>query len=112
MRKTILLFLSAFTLLACNSNSEIKDNCLKIYQEGTEKVKKAKTQKEINDISYDVAKKFSDIGNSPDGDIRLSPSDQAELLNAQQNFYQMIESRAKEVTPLQADSNVILRTER
>ena len=103
--KTVLslLFVTLFTV-ACTS-SEVKNKILVIYEEGTTQIRKAETQQEINDISYDVAKQIVDLSQGPEGEVTLSGSEQAELQKAQQEFYQTVESRARQLTPNAPQSN-------
>ena len=104
MKQILLCLLVTLFTVACTS-SEVKDKILQIYAEGTAQIRTADTQQEINDISYRVAKQIVEISESPEGDVNLSSSEQAELQKAQQEFYQNVESRARQLTPNAPQSN-------
>ena len=103
--KSILLFLGVTLLTVACSSSEIKDQILTIYAEGATQIRKADSPKEINEISYNVAKQIVELSEGPDGETTLSSSEQAELQKAQQEFYQTVESRARQLTPNAPQSN-------
>ena len=94
--KTFLLSLGlAFIFNACAPSA---DDCIWIYENGIEKVRKASTKQELSEITYEVKDKLTDLGNKPGGDEKMSQEDTQRVLSAQNRFYQTVEQRARELT--------------
>ena len=93
--KTIFLLLGlAFMYNACAPSA---DDCIRIYENGIEKVRIASTKQELSEITYEVKDKLTDLGNKPGGDKKMSPGDTQRVSSAQKRFYQAVEQRAREL---------------
>ena len=93
--KTFLLTLGlAFIFNACAPSA---DDCIRIYENGIEKVRNASTKLELSEITYDVKDKLTDLGYKLGGDEKMSQEDTQRVLSAQNRFYQAVEQRAREL---------------
>lgn len=94
--KTFLFSLGvALTLGACAPSA---NDCVKVYENGIDRVRNASTKQELSQITYDVKEELTDLGNKPGGDEKMSAEDTQKVLSAQNRFNQAVEQRARELS--------------
>lgn len=92
------VFVSLVVALAFGACTPSANDCVKIYENGIDRVRKASTKQELSQITYDVKEELTDLGNRPGGDEKMSSEDTQKVLSAQSRFYQAVEQRASELS--------------
>lgn len=94
LKKVLLSLLVIAAFAACSPSA---DDAVSIYNDGIEKVRSAKSDKELAEISKDVAKKITNWANRPGGDQKLSPEDTEKVLSARERYQQATIQRSREL---------------
>lgn len=94
MKNLVVICCIAFSLQACKPTG---DSLIWILEEGIEQVQKAKTPEEVSKITYDVRERMMFVGKLPGGDIKLSGKDTRRVMDTQEEFYQAVEKRIREL---------------
>lgn len=95
LKLTLLTLVIAIIFGACTPSA---NDCIKIYENGIDRVMKASTKQELSQITYDVKDELTDLCNKPGGDKKMSAEDTQKVLAAQSRFYQAVEQRSMELS--------------
>ncbi len=94
LKKILLSLLVIAAFAACTPSA---GDAVGIYNDGVEKVRSAKSDKELEEISKDVAKKITNWANRPGGDQKMSPEDTEKVISARNRFQQATMQRSREL---------------
>jgi hypothetical protein len=95
LKLTLLTLVIAIIFGACTPSA---NDCIKIYENGIDRVMKASTKQELSQITYDVKDELTDLGNKPGGDKKMSAEDTQKVLAAQSRFNRAVEQRSMELS--------------
>ena len=91
MKKAI-FFLAVMTVIAISSCKPNADNIIEIFNDGISAAQNATSLQELHEITVDVKNRLTKEGQKFNGDKKMGVEETRKALNAQEHYYQAIES--------------------